>query len=148
MGCLPLAAGRDVLGFGFGNGTVKLDTAGISQSPNKMLQNNVEVRVGISKLRIVAARIGPSRAMKPVQTSAAASCHSNQQLCLTEATRTHSERNTPFCSYFDKGLIAFIGDFLENEHHILEVFGQSLKLVSCLDQKLARNNILGSPHTS
>lgn len=77
MGRCPLAAGREARGFGFGKGTVKLETGGTSQSPNKTLQNSVDVRVGISKFRRVAASIGPSSAMKPVQTSVAASCGFN-----------------------------------------------------------------------
>jgi hypothetical protein len=75
MGGFPLTVGRDLLGFGFGfgNGTVKFDTAGTSHNPNRILQNRVEVLVGITMFRRVAARIGPSRAMKPLQTSVAAS---------------------------------------------------------------------------
>ena len=78
MGRFPLTAGREVRGFGLGKGTVKFETGGTSQSPNKTLQKSVEVRVGISKLRSVEARMGPSRAIKPVQTSEAASCYHNQ----------------------------------------------------------------------
>jgi hypothetical protein len=75
MGGFPLTTGRDHFGFGFGfgNGTVKFDTAGTSHNPKRILQNRVEVLVGMTMFRRVAARIGPSRAMNPSQTSGAAS---------------------------------------------------------------------------
>ena len=103
------------MGFGFGNGTVKFKTAGTSQSPKRMLQKRVLVRVGMIRLRIVVARMGPSSAMKPVQTSAGASCNVCQLSIERFRKITDPEDNAPFCCDFYESFVAFVGEFLKNE---------------------------------
>lgn len=80
IGASPLATGLEIFGLGLGKGTVKLETDGISQSPKRILQNNVEVREGIFIFRIVAARMGPSRAINPSQTSSVPSYNRNTKI--------------------------------------------------------------------
>lgn len=71
------------------------------------------------RLRIVAARMGPSSAMKPVQTSAGASCNVCQLSIEKFRKSTDSEDNAPFCCDFYESFVAFVGEFLKDEQHTL-----------------------------
>lgn len=65
----PLTAGLVVAGLAEGKATLYGVTAGNGQRPKKVLQNNVEVCEPMDICRISCAKIGPSRATAPSQTS-------------------------------------------------------------------------------
>jgi hypothetical protein len=74
MGVFPLGARRGVAGFGDGKDTVCGVTAGKGQRPKRVAQIKFEVWDPTDKPLRSCARIGPSAAIVPLQTSASSAC--------------------------------------------------------------------------